>query len=108
MKSIRLSTLKPCGSKGAGLDGIENDLDPGDPIDLNMYELSQAQLDELGVRTLPPTLLHAIEAFAADSLGRTVMGDDLFESFIKLKTEEWWDYHNAISDWEIERYLTKF
>ncbi|MCH8925985.1 MAG: EamA family transporter [Proteobacteria bacterium] len=49
-----------------------------------------------------------IEAFAADALGREVMGDDLFESYIKLKTEEWWDYHNAVSEWEIERYLTKF
>jgi glutamine synthetase len=93
---------------GAGLDGIENDIDPGDPIDLNMYELSQGQLDELGVRTLPPTLLHSIEAFAADPLGRKVMGDDLFESYIKLKTEEWWDYHNAVSEWEIERYLMKY
>ncbi len=93
---------------GAGLDGIENDIDPGDPIDLNMYDLSQAQLDEMGVRTLPPTLLHAIEAFAANPIGRKIMGDSLFESYIKLKTEEWWDYHNAVSEWEIERYLTKY
>ncbi len=92
----------------AGLDGIENDIDPGDPINLNMSELSQMQLDELGVNTLPPTLLHAIEAFAADPISKDVMGDDLFQSFVKLKTAEWWDYHNTISPWEIEQYLTKF
>ena len=77
----------------AGLDGIENDLDPGDPIKLNMSELPQERLDELGVKTLPPTLLHAIEAFSADPLSQDVMGEDLFKSYIKLKTEEWWDYH---------------
>lgn len=92
----------------AGLDGIENDLDPGDPIKLNMSELTQDKLDELGVKTLPPTLLHAIEAFSADPLSKEVMGDDLFNAYVKLKTDEWWDYHNTISKWEIEHYLTKY
>jgi glutamine synthetase len=73
-----------------------------------MYELSQKELDDLGVKTLPKTLLHAIEAFAADPLGREVMGDDLYQSYIDLKTDEWWNYHNAVSDWEIETYLTKY
>ena len=92
----------------AGLDGIENDLDPGDPIRLNMSELPQDRLDELGVKTLPPTLLHAIEAFSADPMSKDVMGDDLYNAYIKLKTAEWWDYHNTISNWEIDQYLTKF
>ena len=49
---------------GAGLDGIERGLDPGDPIDVNMYELSDAELAEKGVEQLPRTLLEAVEAFA--------------------------------------------
>jgi glutamine synthetase len=92
----------------AGLDGIEKNLDPGDPIELNMYELSQKDLDKMGVKSLPSTLLHAIEAFAADPLSRDVMGDDLYRSYIDLKTKEWWNYHNAISEWEIDNYLTKY
>ena len=93
---------------GAGLEGIEKDLDPGDPINLNMYELSQAELKEKGVRTLPGTLLHSIEAFAADPISREIMGEDLYNSYIQLKTSEWWSYHNTISEWEIQHYLTKF
>ncbi len=92
----------------AGLEGIEQDLDPGDPMDFNMYEMSDAERAERGVRELPRTLLESIEAFAADPLGREVMGDDLFQSFIDLKTAEWWQYHNTISQWEIDTYLTKF
>jgi glutamine synthetase len=92
----------------AGLDGIENRLDPGDPINVNMYELTDAELEARAVRQLPRTLLEAVEAFKRDSLGRAVMGDDLFESYIALKSDEWWRYHNAISSWEIETYLTKF
>jgi glutamine synthetase len=92
----------------AGLDGIEHGWDPGEPIDRNMYLASQAELDELGVRTLPRTLLEAVEAFAADPLMETVLGPELRRAYIELKTAEWWSYHNEVSPWEIDRYLTFF
>jgi glutamine synthetase len=93
---------------GAGLDGIEQDLDPGDPINLNMYHLSDAELNHRQVRTLPRTLEEAITAFAADPLSHAVMGADLYQSFVSLKQQEWWDFHMHVSEWEIQRYLTKF
>jgi glutamine synthetase len=93
---------------GAGLDGIEQDLDPGDPQLVNMYELSDQELEARGIRQLPRTLLEAVIAFEADDLGRSVMGDELYRSYIDLKTSEWWSYHNSISQWEIDEYLTKF
>jgi glutamine synthetase len=93
---------------GAGLDGIERELDPGDPIDLNMYLQSQEKLDELGVDTLPRTLLEAVEAFAADPLSEQVFGKELRDAYIELKSAEWWDYHNTVSDWEYDRYLEFF
>ena len=93
---------------GAGLDGIEKDLDPGDPIGVNMYKLSDAELQERGVRTLPRTLGQAMDAFARDELSQQVMGDALYNSFVELKRQEWWDYHTCVSEWEIEQYLTKF
>ena len=92
----------------AGLDGIEQGMDPGEPINLNMYVQTDAKLKELGVSTLPRTLLEAVEAFAADDLPGRVLGEDLRQSFIDLKTQEWWEYHNHVSDWEIKRYLTFF
>jgi glutamine synthetase len=93
---------------GAGLEGIEQDLDPGDPINLNMYELSDAELAARGVRSLPRTLLEAVDAFAADPLGKTVLGEDLHRAFIDVKQREWWSYHNTVSKWEYDNYLTKF
>jgi glutamine synthetase len=93
---------------GAGLNGIEEDIDPGDPLDLNMYELSDAELQERGVAELPRTLLEAIDAFAADPLSEQVMGPDLRQAYMDLKYGEWWDYHNHVSDWEIDTYLTRY
>jgi glutamine synthetase len=93
---------------GAGLEGIEQELDPGDPIRLNMYEQSDEQLAELGVNVLPRTLLEAVEAFDADPLGEQVFGRELKDSYVRLKSQEWWEYHNTVSEWEYDRYLEFF
>ena len=92
----------------AGLDGIEQGLDPGEPRRENMYILTDAELAERGVKTLPRTLLEAVEAFDADPLMERTFGRELKRSYVELKTGEWWDYHNSISPWEIEHYLTFF
>jgi glutamine synthetase len=92
----------------AGLDGIERGLDPGDPIELNMYEQSDAQLAELGVGVLPRTLLEAVDAFRADPLGREVFGAELAGAYADLKESEWWEFHGSVSAWELDRYLEFF
>jgi glutamine synthetase len=92
----------------AGLEGIEQGLDPGDPIALNMYEQSDEQLRDLGVSTLPRTLLEAVEALDADALATGVLGPELKAAFVELKAREWWDFHNTISQWEHDRYLDFF
>ena len=50
----------------------------------------------------------SVDAFAADPLGKTVLGEDLHRAFIDVKQREWWSYHNTVSKWEYDNYLTKF
>jgi glutamine synthetase len=92
----------------AGLEGIRGKLDPGQPHRENMYLHDDATLKKLGIDKLPRTLGEAIETFAADPLGRKVMGDLMFETFVRFKTQEWVDYHTHVSDWELKRYLRFF
>jgi glutamine synthetase len=100
--------LAAAGYLQAGLEGVEHGWDPGEPIDRNMYLLGKAELDELGVSTLPRTLLEAIESLDRDPLAETVLGPELKQAYVELKTAEWWDYHNTVSSWELDRYLTFF
>ena len=93
---------------GAGLNGIEEGLDPGDPFNIDMYELSDKQLKKLKVKQLPRTLLESVESFDKDPLSEQVMGVELKNAYVDLKSKEWWDYHNHVSQWEIDNYLTKF
>lgn len=92
----------------AGLEGIEAELDPGPPIDLDMYAQSNATIADLGVKLLPRTLQEAIDVFQADTLARDTFGEELHRAYVDFKRSEWEDYHNTISQWEWDRYLTFF
>lgn len=92
----------------AGLEGIREGLDPGEPNLVNAYQLSEEELSKWGITTLPRTLCEAIEAFAADPLSRQVFGDAMASAYVAFKRDEWSNYHGAISDWETKRYLELF
>ena len=92
----------------AGLEGIREQLDPGEPNLVNAYTLTAAERAQRGLCTLPRTLAEAIDAFEADPLSKRVFGDAMFNAFVTYKREEWASYHCAVSDWEQARYLEFF
>ena len=92
----------------AGLEGIREGLDPGDPHTENMYLKNEAELEELGVSMLPRTLGEALDAFAQSNLAKSVFGPDMFDAWLTYKRQEWLSYLNHVSDWEKERYLQFF
>ena len=92
----------------AGLEGIKQDLDPGEPHTENMYDYSPEELRRMGIDTLPRTLGEAIAAFTADPLSQSVMGELMYQTYSEFKSQEWQEYHNHVSDWEIQRYLKFF
>ena len=92
----------------AGLEGIRQNLDPGLPQEDNLYELSAHELAERGICELPRTLEEAVEAFASDSFVEETLGKGLRDEFINFKMEEWREYHQTISQWEIQRYARLF
>ncbi|MEZ5901169.1 MAG: type III glutamate--ammonia ligase [Hyphomicrobiaceae bacterium] len=89
----------------AGLEGIEQDLDPGDPHLENMYLKSEAELKSLGITHLPRTLEEALDAFEADPLTKSAFGERMWNSWLDFKRDEWMSYINHVSDWEKARYL---
>lgn len=92
----------------AGLEGIREGLDPGEPHLENMYLKSPEELDRLGVKLLPRTLEDALDAFEADPLSKQVFGDKMFDAWLAYKRDEWLSYMNHVSDWEKQRYLKQF
>ena len=94
----------------AGLEGVSEGLDPGEPIEDLTYDwsVSGPQSGDVQATKLPRTLLEAIEAFQADPLSRSVFRDDFVSAYVAMKVEEWESYHSRVSEWERETYLAMF
>lgn len=92
----------------AGLDGIDRKLDPGEPLNVNLYEWSEQQIRDKGIGLLPQSLIEACDALAADEVVKAGIGQDLANEFLKLKRMEWIEYSRHVSDWESQRYLEMF
>ena len=80
----------------AGLDGIENDRDPGKPSNVDMY----AEGHKVRARRLPLYLLDAIRAFDKDKALKAALGDSFSASYVKLKMQEWDEYSKHLTEWE--------
>jgi len=89
----------------AGLEGIREELDPGDPVNIDTYTVADSELARRGVHRLPRTLGEAVDAFEADMLARETFGAEFHASYVKLKRSEWDAYSTVISAWEREQYL---
>lgn len=92
----------------AGLDGVEKQMDAGAPNERNMYEISEVELRKLGIEVLPATLKEAIDALEADEVIQAALGKEYAQTYIAAKCEEWEEYHNFVSQWEIDRYVELF
>ncbi|MFQ3549780.1 MAG: type III glutamate--ammonia ligase [Armatimonadota bacterium] len=92
----------------AGIDGIKNKIDPGEPfIGVNLYDMSLDELAAKGIHTLPQSLPEALEELKKDDVIKAALGD-ICDEFIRIKEGEWREYHRKVSEWEVERYLTMF
>src|SRR5919198_874616 len=89
----------------AGLEGIERGYELPDPIESNLYDLTESERAALGVGQLPETLGEAIEEMARSELVRRALGEHIFSRYIDLKRAEWSDYRVQVTPWEIDRYL---
>ncbi len=96
----------------AGIDGIENRIDPGEPNSDNLYSIPHDELRARGLDTLPSNLLQATMELEQDDVIREALGEarneDYVDYFIKVKREEWNRYHEQVTPWEIKEYLTRF
>jgi glutamine synthetase len=92
----------------AGLDGIERNLTPPEPVEENLYHFDAAKLASRQIRQLPGTLREAIDELRADTVICEALGEHIFERFVEAKAEEWDEYRMQVSAWEVDRYLEAF
>lgn len=86
----------------AGLEGIRENLDPGEAVENQTYQWNEAPP---GASRLPRNLLEAIDAFEADPLTHATFPAAFVSDYAEMKRGEWEGYHATVSQWELDQYL---
>ena len=89
----------------AGLDGIIKGLDPPDPVEQNIFSMSEEERKAMGIKSLPESLGEALHHFSRSELMRDVLGDHVFRHFLYVKRREWEEYRAQVTKWETEKLL---
>jgi glutamine synthetase len=73
----------------AGLDGIKNKIEPGNPIDKNVYKMSDFERGSFGIKSLPSNLGESLDSLRTDSKYLQVcFRNNLIDTYIMLKEKE--------------------
>ncbi|RKY67311.1 MAG: glutamine synthetase [Candidatus Latescibacterota bacterium] len=89
----------------AGLEGIKRGYELPPPVERNVYEMTDEEREELGIRTLPGSLWEAIQLAEGSELVRETLGDHIFYKLIENKKIEWERYRTRVTAYELEEYL---
>jgi glutamine synthetase len=89
----------------AGLDGVKNKREPGDPVTGNIYHFSRSKRRKLGITELPNTLGRALDLMESSDFMQRALGKEAYDRFLEVKRTEWNDYCTHVSPWEHFRYF---
>jgi len=92
----------------AGLDGIENKIQPPMPVNKNIYDMSEVQRFEEDIDSLPGNLKEAVDEMEKSRLVRESLGEHIFTKYVEAKNKEWNDYRVRVTQWELDQYLKKY
>ncbi len=92
----------------AGLQGIKENLEPPEPVNRNVYEMTDAERRELGISSLPGTLEEAIDELEKDEVVQAALGQHIFQYFVNAKRIESEVYRTQVHQWELDQYLAVF
>jgi glutamine synthetase len=90
---------------GAGLKGIEEGYELPAGAEDDVWSLSGAERRAMGYETLPENLSEAIDVMAKSELVAEVLGEHVFDFFLRNKRSEWEDYRRVVTPYERQRYL---
>jgi len=92
----------------AGLDGVTNKINPGEPVTKNVYKMSQRERRRLKVDELPGDLNEALTELKKSKVVQEALGQHIFTNFVEAKAAAWHEYIAQVHTWEHDRYLTRY
>jgi glutamine synthetase len=92
----------------AGLDGVENELKSREPVNKNIFTMSDREKRRLKIGHIPADLSQALDLLEKDQVVLDALGEHIAEHYIAAKRSEWAEYISLVHPWERERYLEAY
>ena len=110
VEELENSLVRGMGFDGSSIEGFARHNEMGryslpEPIEENLYRMTESERRELDIETQPGSLFEAIQITENSELARRALGDQVFDSFIRNKKIEWDQYRSQVTDYEIDHYL---
>jgi glutamine synthetase len=93
------------GILAAGLDGIKMKLEPPQPVEEDIYKMSQQERTKRGIAVLPGTLGKAWRNFPRTDAYKKLWDASSARSSLSLKQREWREFNVMVHEWERKKYL---
>jgi glutamine synthetase len=91
----------------AGLKGIEEGYDVPPETEDDVWNLTAAERQAMGIDPLPRSLGRALEVMERSELVAETLGEHVFDFFLRNKRAEWEDYRSQVTQFELDRYLPR-
>lgn len=92
----------------SGLDGVRNKMTPPPEVKEDIFEMTPAEMDARAITVLPGSLEEAIEELKSSKIAKDTLGEHIFTKYIEAKEKEWESYKTAVTNWEIDNYLSMY
>jgi glutamine synthetase len=92
----------------AALDGIERGLDPGEPVDQDPGNLTDAEREARGIRRFPLTSAEALDELEKDTVLMGALGADLATEYLKVRRAEAAAYADKDEAFELDNHFFKY
>ena len=90
----------------SGLDGVKNETPPPPEVKRDIYKMTAAEMETEGIAVMPASLQEAIEELKASSIAKDTLGEHIFGKYIEAKEKEWDSFRTAVTEWELNEYLS--
>jgi glutamine synthetase len=89
----------------SGLEGIKNKMTPPSSTDVNIFDMTNQDKEESGIKSMPGSLIEALSELRESQLAKDTLGEHIHEKYVAVKDAEWDNYRISVTDWELENYL---
>lgn len=112
-KRIELRCPDPAGNPylqfatvvGLGMRGIKENLELPDPVEKNIFHMSDGEMSSAGIKSMPGSLGEALQNLSQSKIMKEILGDHVYNNFLTVKQREWDQFRCHVTEWELKRYL---